>query len=240
MRHFVLILTTVLVAVAGTAEAKERKLSGYSFDAIQIIGNVNVSIQTGEGPSAVAKADTRRALDQISVRKAGSELIVSVSPKTNQTDRYSSQPPITLRLTTYQLSKILHRGSGSVAVDNMKGRNTSIRVGGFGSVTVGNINSDRLEISMNGGGEVTVGGEARTAKVALLGSSRLDATALTVEDLDLTHRGPANTQIFVEKRAEITNGGSGIIQIDGRPECLVRTAGAAEIICNPKNGVYLS
>ncbi len=235
MRYFILILTTVLVAVAGTAEAKERKLSGYSFDAIQIIGNVNVSIETGKGPSAVAEADTRRALDRVSVRKAGDELIVSVRPGSTQTDRFSKEPPIALRLTTYQLTKILHRGPGSVAVDSMKERNTNIRIGGFGSVTVGDIDTDRLEISMNGGGELIIGGTARTAKVALLGSSRLDATALTVDDLDLTHRGPANTQITVEKRAEITNGGSGFIQIDGRPECLVRTAGAAEIICNPKN-----
>ncbi|MEP2990164.1 MAG: DUF2807 domain-containing protein [Parasphingorhabdus sp.] len=235
MRHFILILTTVFLAIAGTAEAKERKLSGYSFDAIQIIGNVNVSIETGKGPSAVAEADTRLALDRVSVRKAGNELIVSVRPRPTQTDRFSSEPPIALRLTTYQLTKILHRGSGSVAVDNMKERNTNIRVGGFGSVTVGNIETVRLEISMNGGGELTIGGAARTAKVDLLGSSRLDATAFTVDDLNLTHRGPANTQIAVDKRAEITNGGSGFIQIYGRPKCLVRTAGAAEIICNPKN-----
>lgn len=234
MRLF-LLLTTVLLAFPGTAEAKERKLSGYSFEAIQIIGNVNVTIQTGKSPSSVAEADTRRALDRISVRKAGNELIVSVRPAINKTGRFSSEPPIVLRLTTYELSKILHRGSGNVVVDKMEERNSSIRIGGFGSVTVDDIETDRLEISMNGGGELTIGGKARTAKVALLGSSRLDANALTVDDLDLTHRGPANTQISVEKRAEISNSGSGFIQIGGRPECLVRTAGVAEIICNPKN-----
>lgn len=235
MRYLILLLTITLASIAGTAEAKERKLSGYSFDAIQITGNVNVTIQTGQGSSAVAEADTRRALDRISVRKSGSELIVAVRPQTNLSDRFSSEPPIELRLTTNRLTKILHRGPGSIAVDDMEARNTSIRVGGFGSVTVGNIETDRLEISMNGGGELTIGGEARLANVALLGSSRLDATALSVEDLDLTHRGPANSQIFVERQAEINNSGSGSIQINGRPKCLVRNAGAAEIICNPKN-----
>lgn len=235
MKYLAFLLTAFVAIISTIAEAKERRLSGYSFDAVQIVGNVNVSIQTGQGPSAIAEADTRRALDRISVRKAGSELIVSVSPRTDQTDRFSSEPPITLRLTTYRLNKILHRGSGSVAVDNMKERNTNIRIGGFGSVTVGNIKSDRLEISMNGGGELTVGGEAQMAKITLLGSSSLDATALSVDELDLTHRGPANTQIAVEKRVEISNSGSGYIEIAGRPNCLVRTAGAAEIICNPKS-----
>lgn len=235
MKNILIIICAAFFIFAGAAEAKERRLSVYSFDAIQITGNVNVSIQTGKGPSAVAEAETRRALDRISLRNAGNELIVSVRQRNNQTDRFSSETPITLRLTTNRLVKILHRGSGNVAVDSLEGRNASARVGGFGSLTIGNVDTDRLVISMNGGGELFVGGKAQKAKVSLLGSSRLDASALMVEDLDLTQRGPANAQFSVEKRAEISNSGNGVIQIGGRPDCLVRSSGSAEIICNPKS-----
>lgn len=235
MMRSVSIFFAAMLVVIGPVQAKERKLSVYGFDAIQIIGNVNVSVVTGKGPSAVAEADTQRMLDRISLRKAGSELVVSVRALTDRRKRFSSEQPIELRLTTNDLQKVVHRGSGSVTIDKLAGRNTSARVGGFGSLTIGTVDSDRLEISMNGGGELIVGGEARMAKISLLGSSTLSAGMLTVGDLDLAHRGPANTQINVEKRAEITNNGTGAIRIDGRPDCLVRSVGSADIICNPKN-----
>jgi len=235
MKNAIFTAFALMFVFASSAEAKERKLSVFGFDSIQISGNINVSIQTGKGPSAVAEAETRRMLDRISLRKAGNELVVSVRERTNQTNRFSSEQPIELRLTTNRLSKIVHRGTGVVAVDKLTGRNTSARVGGFGSVTIGDIDTDRLEVSMNGGGALVIGGEARKAKVVLLGSSSLDASALLVEELDLSHRGPANTQINVEKRAEITNSGTGSIQISGQPDCLVRSVGSAEIICNPKS-----
>ncbi len=235
MKNIILMISAALLAVSGTAQAKERKLSVYSFDSVWIIGNVNVSIQTGEGPSAVAEAESHRALDRVSLRRAGDQLVVSVLERTNQTNRFSSEAPIELRLTTNRLSKIVHRGAGNVAVDKLEGRNTSARVGGFGSMTIGNIDTDQLEVSMNGGGELIVGGEARKAKIVLFGSSSLDASALLVDDLDLSHRGPSNTQITVEKHAEIKNNGSGSIKIGGRPDCLVRSVGSAEIICNPKS-----
>ncbi|GAB5487120.1 MAG: hypothetical protein Pars2KO_06900 [Parasphingorhabdus sp.] len=235
MRYFILLLSTALLSITGTAEAMERKLSTYGFESILITGNVNVSIETGRGSSAVAEAETWRALDRISLRKAGDELVVSVRERTNQTNRYSSELPISLRLTTNKLTKIVHRGSGNVTVDSLEGSNASARIGGFGSMTIGSVETDRLEISMNGGGEMTIGGAARTAKISLLGSSKLDASDLVVDDLDLSHRGPANTQISVERRAEISNSGTGFIRIGGQPDCLVRSVGSAEIICNPKS-----
>ena len=233
MKYVIVILTATLLFLC-PVEAKERRLSVYGFDSIQITGNVDVSIQTGKGPSAVAEAETRRMLDRISLRKAGNELVVSVRSRTDQTNRFTSEEPIELRLTTNRLAKIVHRGSGSVAVDRLAGNSTSARVGGFGSLTIGDVDTDRLEVSMSGGGELIVGGEAREMKVALLGASKLDASALVVENLDLSHRGPANSHITVEKRAEITNNGTGFIQIGGRPDCLVRSVGSAEIICNPE------
>lgn len=234
MRYF-LSFAAIFLALAGTANAKERRLSIQGFESIQVFGNVSVDIETGKGPSAIAEAETLRVLDRISLRKAGNELIVSMRDRNDQTNRFSSDPPIKLRLTTNRLNKILHRGSGKLSVDNMDGRNTSVRIGGFGSVTIANIESDRLDVSMNGGGELIAGGEARKARITLLGSSRIDASGLLVEDLNLVQRGPANAQISVENRAEISNQGTGFIEIGGRPDCQVRSVGSAEIICNPKS-----
>jgi hypothetical protein len=161
-------------------------------------------------------------------------LIVSVKPATDGKRHFSINDQITLHLTTYALEKIVHRGSGSVTVDRLTGRNTKARLSGFGTMTIAAVDSDVLAVTMNGGGALQIAGEAKEGRVSLLGSSNFDGGALTLENLYLTQRGPVSSRLSVERVAEITNAGSGTIEILGKPNCLVRSAGAAEIVCNPK------
>ena len=49
----------------------------------------------------------------------------------------------------------------------------------------------------------------------------------------MAQRGPARSQLAVKREAVITNHGAGQIDIAGKPNCMVRTDGAADIICNP-------
>lgn len=223
------------LAIGATqAQAVERKLSIFGFDNVRITGSINVDIVTGKGVSATASAETRRILDRLSLRKSGDELIVSVKSETNGKKRFSINDQITLQLTTYALEKIVHRGTGSVTVDRLTGRNTKARLSGFGTMTIAAVDSDVVAVTMNGGGSLQIAGEAKEARVSLLGSSNFDGGALNVEKLFLTQRGPASSRLSVERVAEITNAGSGTIEILGKPNCLVRSAGAAEIVCNPK------
>jgi len=233
-RIITMILGFCLMVGATQAQAVERRLSIFGFDNIRIMGSINVEIVTGKGVSATASADTRRILDRLSLRKSGDELIVSVKPATDGKRHFSINDQITLRLTTYALEKIVHRGSGSVTVDRLTGRNTKARLSGFGTMAIAAVDSDLLAVTMNGGGAVQISGEAKEARVSLLGSSNFDGGALTAENLYLTQRGPASSRVSVERVAEITNAGSGTIEILGKPNCLVRSAGAAEIVCNPK------
>ncbi|SIN61999.1 Putative auto-transporter adhesin, head GIN domain [Parasphingorhabdus marina DSM 22363] len=235
IRSAIIASTLSLALIAAPASAAERKYSIFGFDKIRINNGVNVVITTGEGPAARADGQNREILDRVSLRKAGDQLTVSVKPLPGDSNNFTVDQPVTLYLSTYRLKSVTHLGSGLVRIDRIDSRNPSLRVGGFGSVTVDELESDTVNIAMNGGGDLTISGETGNARVEMLGSSILRASGLTAENLVLRHRGPASSHLTVERQADISNSGTGQIQIDGRPNCTVRTDGAAQIVCNPKH-----
>lgn len=220
--------------IAAPASAAERNFSIFGFEDIRISNGVNIVVTTGEGPSAKADGQNREILDRVSLRKSGKQLTISVKPQPGQSNNFSADEPVTLYLSTYRLTSITHLGSGLVTIDNIDSRTPKIRVGGFGSLTIDHIESDTVDIAMNGGGSLKIAGEVGDATIELLGASILNASGLTAEKLMLRHRGPASSHITVEREVDISNSGTGRIQIDGRPNCKVRSDGAAQIICNPK------
>ena len=227
------VLGATLTLTVGSAQAAERKFSISSFDDIRIIGSVNVAITTNRGVSASAKAADREILDRVLLRKSGSQLVVSIKPKTSDNGRFSADDPVTVTLATHVVKSITHSGSGAVILDQLGGRDARAQLRGFGVLTIEDVDSDTLDIAMTGGGQIIIAGKAKKGRIELLGSSTLDGSGLTLDALHLLHRGPASSHVFVEKEAEITNSGTGKIQIDGHPNCSVRTSGAAQIICDP-------
>ena len=237
MKRFAIFLLALGTALAASpATAAERNFSMYGFEDIRINGAIDVVITTGKGVSARAEAANRRVLDRIDLRHSGDTLLVTLRPKTgNDTRRsFGQDEPVKLWLTAHAIKEIFHNGSGSVSLDKLSGSQPRVRLSGFGSLEIGDVDSNSINIRMNGGGELSVAGEAGNARIELLGSSTFNGDGLTVEKLDLFHRGPASSHLSVKREAHISNSGTGIIRIDGKPNCMVRSAGSAQIICNPK------
>ncbi|VAW00457.1 hypothetical protein MNBD_ALPHA04-695 [hydrothermal vent metagenome] len=232
---FLYLLAFGAAMVVQPATAMERNFSIFAFEDIRVTGGVNVIITTGKGPSAKADATTREILDRVNLHKSGSQLVVSVKPKTTNDRNFSADAPVTIHLSSYQVQTITHLGSGKVSLDSLGGRTPRVRVGGFGTLNIGDVDSDRLDVAMTGGGQLSLAGKVRDARIELLGASIFDGSGLTADTLDLVHRGPASSHIAVKREANINNSGTGVIQIDGRPTCRVQSDGSAQITCNPKS-----
>jgi len=235
MRNLTILLAALIaVLMIQPVGAAERKFSISGFDNIRVRGGVNVIIVTGKGPSAKAQGANRKILDRVSLEKSGDQLVVSVQPKSIDSGSHSPDEPVTIHLTAHNIKSITHLGSGRVTLDSLGGRSSRARMGGFGTMEIGSVDSDRLDIAMTGGGHLTIAGKARDVRITLQGASIFDGSALTAEKLILVHRGPSSSHITVKREADINNSGTGVIRIDGRPNCSVHTDGFAEIICNPK------
>tara|TARA_R110002094_G_scaffold115146_5_gene110730 strand:+ start:3083 stop:3790 length:708 start_codon:yes stop_codon:yes gene_type:complete len=226
-------LITILLILSSASQAAERKFSIFGFDDIRIGNGVDVVLTSGKGPSARAEGATREILDRVTLQKNGKQLVVSVRPKSLDRNNYEGDTPVTLFLSSFAIEKLSHLGSGRVSLDTLSGRTPTVRLGGFGAVRIDAVDADRLHVMMTGGGQLTMAGEAVAARIELQGSSIFESPGLAVEKLTLVQRGPVSSHLAVEREASISNFGTGRIQIDGRPNCKVRTDGSAEIICNP-------
>ena len=233
MRSLSIFLLTAALLLSSAAQAAERKFSIFGFDDIRIGNGLDVVLTSGKSPSAHAEGETRELLDRVSLQKNGKQLIVSVQRKSLNGDNYDADGPVTLYLSSYAISNISHLGSGRVTLDKLSGRSPRVRLGGFGTLQIDAVDADQLGVAMTGGGQIIMVGEARAARVELQGASMFESPALTVEKLTLIHRGPASSQLRVKREAIITNNGTGRINIAGKPNCLVRTDGSADIICDP-------
>jgi len=234
MRFLLILPILAMLLLSSTSQAAERKFSIFGFDNIRIGNGVDVVLTSGKGPSARAEGASREILDRVSLQRNGKQLVVSVRAKSLDRNNYEEDAPVTLYLSSYAIENLSHLGSGLVTLDKLSGRMPNVRLGGFGSLRIDAVEADRLDVAMTGGGQLTMSGEAVAARIELQGASIFASPGLEVEKLNLIHRGPASSHLAVEREAEISNFGTGRIQIDGRPNCTVRTDGSAEIICNPE------
>lgn len=221
--------------VSGSLSAAERSFSVYGYDDVRITGPVNVEIETGKGMSARAEAADRATLDRVSLRRNGSQLVISMDNRTDQTNHYQKDAPVTVYLGSYEIKKITHSGTGTVKLDKLSGRTPRAQLGGFGVMDIGSVDADILEVAMQGGGQISIAGKAGDARINLLGSSMFNAPDLIVKDLQLNQRGPAQSHVSATREAKVSNSGTGTITVDGKANCLVKSDGAAQIICNPKD-----
>jgi hypothetical protein len=233
MRLLPVVLVSVSLLLSSAGQAAERKFSIFGFDDIRIGNGVDVVLTSGKGPSALAEGSNREILDRVSLQKNGKQLVVSVRPKSLDRNNYEEDAPVTLYLSSFAIENLTHLGSGMVTLDTLSGRTPKVRLGGFGTLRIDSVEADRLDVVMAGGGQLTIAGEAVAARLELQGASIFESPNLEVEKLVLIQRGPVSSHLAVEREANITNFGTGRIQIEGRPNCMVRTDGSAEIICNP-------
>ncbi|MDM8009404.1 MAG: DUF2807 domain-containing protein [Parasphingorhabdus sp.] len=233
MRLLPVVLVSVSLLLSSAGQAAERKFSIFGFDDIRIGNGVDVVLTSGKGPSARAEGSNREILDRVSLQKNGKQLVVSVRPKSLDRNNYEEDAPVTLYLSSFAIENLTHMGSGMVTLDTLSGRTPKVRLGGFGTLRIDSVEADRLDVVMAGGGQLTMAGEAVAARLELQGASIFESPNLEVEKLILIQRGPVSSHLAVEREANITNFGTGRIQIEGRPNCMVRTDGSAEIICNP-------
>jgi len=234
MRFLPGVLLSVALLLSSASQAAERNFSIFGFDDIRIGNGVDVVLTSGNGPSARAEGASREILDRVSLQKNGKQLVVSVRPKSLDRNKFEADAPVTLYLSSYAIENLTHLGSGRVTLDKLSGRSPQVRLGGFGALRIDSVDADRLDVAMTGGGQLIMAGEADAARIELQGASIFESPGLTVTKLTLIHRGPASSHLAVDREADINNFGTGRVQIDGRPNCMVRTDGSAEIICNPE------
>jgi hypothetical protein len=224
------LLCAALLAVP--ANAIERKLLVASFEDVVVVGDLDVSVQTGKPVSARASGD-KHVLDSLQLERTGTTLTIRVRDLLNNDQKTPVKEPLRIMLTTPRMGNVVLSGNGAVRISSMKQPDdVKIYIAGNGTVSIGNVTADRLTANIDGNGQIDIGGGAvRDGAVTIVGAGQFDGAKMLARKLRLEHNGNAKSSATVAEGTEIYNRGSGSIDIGGKGSCFIKLAGRATINC---------
>jgi Putative auto-transporter adhesin, head GIN domain len=229
------VLSALALAGAASAQANrpiERKLLVASFENVQVLGDITVTITTGKSPSAIASGD-KRVLESLKLERVGTTLRIRLQDVINNNRGVPITSPLSIRLTTQEIKDMTLSGNGNLTVSEVKQQGLSrLLLAGNGSITIGRLTADQFSATIDGNGKVDIGGgSVREARVTIDGAGRFEGAKVAARKLRLEHIGNAISTATVEEQTEIFNEGTGNINIGGKGSCFIKKAGAAAINC---------
>ena len=224
----ILVLAAALVAIASPAGAATRNFGITGFEKVRIDGPFLVKLSTGVAPFARATG-APAALDRVAVEVRGNTLVVH-----NNLDSWGGYPgknvgPVTIELGTHDLSAAWLNGSGTIAIDRVKGLTFDLSVQGSGAGEIGQVAVDQLNVSVVGTASARLAGAAAKMTAVIRGISTLDAAALSIKDATLGADGAATIAATVGDSVTVDATGPATVRLSGRPACILRVSGSASV-----------
>ncbi|MES2781701.1 MAG: DUF2807 domain-containing protein [Pseudomonadota bacterium] len=228
----VALLLSAGLSIAAPASAEERKMLVASFENIQVIGDINVEVQTGKAPSAIVSGD-KRVLDALKLERVGMTLRVRLQGALNNAKGAPMSRPVLVKLTTQAVRDMTVAGNGTLKISDVD-QPDAVRmlVAGNGSIAVQKLVADKFSADINGNGKIAIAnGTVRTGKVTLDGAGAFEAPAVRMRTIRLEHSGNGVSNVQALEEADIFNSGTGNITVGGSGSCFIKQAGSATINC---------
>ncbi len=224
------IFSLALLATACPAHAAERSYTVTSFDRIRVEGAFAVTVTSNRGPS-IRASGSPAALDEVIARVEGRTLLLRRSESEWGGYPGEARGPVRIAVTVAQLSAASLTGSGSLAIDGMRGQRIDLVLDGSGRLDLARVETDRLAATLVGAGTMAVAGEVADARVTVRGSGTVDSAGLTVTDAIVTADGAPTVRLAARRTAAVQANGSGSVTVSGKPACTVRNTGTGQVTC---------
>ncbi|MCY7339117.1 MAG: DUF2807 domain-containing protein [Sphingomonas bacterium] len=224
----IILAFSLLAAAAAPSTAAERNYSVTSFDRIRVEGPYAVSLITNRSPFARASG-SRAALDAVSLRVEGRTLYVRADRSAWGGTPGQPAGPVRIELGTHDLAQASLSGSGSVAIDRVRGLNFVLLVSGSGSGSIADVDVDQFRVSVIGAASAKVAGRAKQFTGNIRGAGSLDAAALMTKDVALSALGPVTLRASASNSAKITASGTSTVVLEGGAACELKVSGSATV-----------
>lgn len=226
--RILLLAAASLASLAAPAAGATRNFTVSSFDRVRVDGPYKVRLAVGVPPFASAEGSAQ-ALDALSIDIQGRTLVVHVNRSSWGGFSGQSAGPVEISLGTHDLSAAWLNGSGSLAIDRIKGLRFDLSVMGSGSASIGQVGVDQLSVGLGGSAAARLAGEALRMTAYARGNASLDAEALTTKDVVITVDGPSVVRAMASDTAKVDAVGVAAVILTGHPACLVRAKGSASV-----------
>lgn len=227
MRMLLLPLAAAVI-LAAPADAATRNFGIESFTKVRIEGPFKVRLTTGVPPSASASGSPA-AIQRVAIEMRGDTLLVH--PSSSSWGGYPGQDPgpVEVDIGTHDLSSAWLSGSGSIAIDKVKGLSFDLSVQGSGAASIGATQVDQLSVAVVGTGSAALAGQAGKLTAVVRGVSSLDAAALSTKDATIGAEGTATVAADITDSVKIDGSGPVTIRLSGNPACTVKVSGSATV-----------
>jgi len=216
------------IATAAPADAATRNFGVSGFDRIRVDGPFKVRLTTGVAPFATASGSAA-ALDGVAIDVQGRTLVVHGNRSSWGGYPGDSKGPVEINIGTHDLSAAWLNGSGSLAIDKVRGLSFDLSVQGSGAASIGTVAVDQLKVAMSGAAGATIAGVAPKLTAIVRGVSTLDASGLTARDATIGAQGPATVKATVTGTAKVDAQGAAAVGLAGNPACTVKAVGSATV-----------
>lgn len=219
----------IIAAAAAPADAATRNFGVSGFDRIRVDGPFIVRVTVGVAPFAVASGGSAAALDGVAIDVQGRTLVVRNSRSSWGGYPGQAKGPVEISIGTHELGAAWLNGSGSLAIDKLRGLSFDLSIQGSGSASAGSVAVDQLKVSISGAASASLAGVAPKLTAIVRGISTLDAAGLVSKDAIIGAQGPATVRATVTGTAKVDAQGAAAVSLGGGPACTVKAIGSASV-----------
>jgi carbon monoxide dehydrogenase subunit G len=198
------------IGVHGSGVRKTEKRDLPSFTAIETTGAFDVQV-TCQKPATFEIEGDDNLLPLIRTEVRNGVLRVS------STQRYSTNSPISLRITVSDLTSVSSTGAGKFTVSDLK--------------------NDNFEVHSTGAGMVTVDGQSNNVKISSTGAGKIDAHDLRASKVEVTVTGAASVDVYASDQLDVNVSGAGRVTYTGDAKVNKHISGAGQVNKKQENGV---
>ncbi|MBA2467662.1 MAG: DUF2807 domain-containing protein [Sphingomonas sp.] len=228
MRIFISAVALATFAAA-PADAATRNFGVSGFDRIRVDGPYRVTLATGVAPFATATAGSAAALDGVVMDVQGRTLVIRGNRASWGGYPGETAGPVEISIGTHELTAAWLNGSGSLAIDKLRGLSFDLSVQGSGASSVGMVAVDQFKVAVSGTAAVSLAGSALKLTATVRGVSTLEAAGLTAKDATIAASGPATARATVTGTAKVNAVGAASVELGGSPACTIKAAGSANV-----------
>lgn len=206
-----------------------RDVSVPSFDQVEVIGPLKVSVMVGAEPAKVHLigppaliADTIAAVD-------GGKLTIRF--RDGAAWSWNPGSGVNAVVSAPRLRSARVQGAAQLEIDQAGGDTFAAATDGSGSIVLWGLKAGRLILATGGAGSITAEGTAREGTYAVGGSGSIDAKRLKLQTAQLALGGAGSIYADVAQTANVSAGGSGRVEVVGGATCVKSQGSSQHIEC---------
>ena len=223
-----IIIAAAIVSLAAPADAATRNFGITSFTKVRVDGPFKVSLATGVAPFAKANGSPA-ALDRVAIEVQGDTLVVRSNASSWGGYPGANTGPVEVSVGTHDLTNAWLNGSGSLAINRVKGLSFGLSVQGSGGARIGDVSADQMNVSLIGTANATLAGHAGKLTALVRGISTLDAARLVSRTATVGAEGAATIDANVVDAVKVEASGPATVRFAGRPSCTSNVSGSASV-----------